>query len=166
MGGIGGTLYHGLRTHRLFLLLDVLPILILAISTVYWFVGRMSRSAWMAPVYTFGGLIGIIAVVRLIRTALPDGFRGPVVGYGMLGVFVIVPMVLFVVRTRFRDAALVFTAIACFVVGMFFRAVDRSWLLPMGTHFLWHTLGAVMTHLMLLYLWRVRDVRLVPARSA
>ena len=30
VGGVGGTLYHGLRTHRLYFYLDVLPIQVLA----------------------------------------------------------------------------------------------------------------------------------------
>src|SRR5262245_15072525 len=32
VGGVGGTLYHGLRTHRLFFLLDVIPIQVLALA--------------------------------------------------------------------------------------------------------------------------------------
>jgi len=42
VGGIGGTLYHATRTHVVFLILDVVPILILAISAVFWFVDRMA----------------------------------------------------------------------------------------------------------------------------
>ena len=163
IGGIGGTLYHGLRTHAIFLILDVVPILILAISAVYWFVRRMTRSPWMAPLYTFGGLFAIIALVQLTRLYLPEAIRGPINGYAMLGLFVTIPMLTFVVRTRFQHAHWVFLAILSFVAGMWFRAIDRSWLLPMGTHFLWHSLGALMTHLLLLYFWRVRDLK--PTRS-
>ena len=167
VGGIGGTLYHGLRSSSIFLALDVLPILILAVSAVYWFVLRMAAARWTAPVYTFGGLFAVMLTLRLIRTMYGDAPvpRGPVVGYGMLGVFVTVPMLMFVVRTKFQHARWVGLAIAAFVVGMYFRAVDRSGLLPMGTHFLWHGFGALMTHLLLYYLWSMRDVDLDGGRS-
>ena len=157
VGGVGGTLYHALRTHVLFLVLDVVPILTLAVSAVYWFVERLAKSRWTAFAYTVGGLMGIFALIRTLRIIMPGPVRGPVVGYGTLALFVIVPMLIFVVRTRFQHAYLVFVAIGAFALGMWFRAIDRTDFLPIGTHFLWHTLGAVMTHLLLLYLWRMRD---------
>ena len=160
IGGIGGTLYHGLRTQVIFLVLDVLPIMILAISAVYWFVHRMATAPWMAPVYTIGGLAGVMLTVRLLRDVFAGDLRGPVVGYGMLGLYVTVPMLLFGVRSRFEQFHWVVLALISFVAGMTFRALDRSGVLPMGTHFLWHILGAVMTHLLILYLWRMQKVEL------
>lgn len=158
VGGIGGTLYHALRTHVVFLILDVLPILLLAVSAVYWFIFRMAKTRSVALVYTLGGLIAIGATVRVVRTFVPIDHAGPLVGYGMLGLFVTVPMLTFVARTRFRHAQWVALALLSFAGAMTFRALDGDGLLPIGTHFLWHSLGALMTHLLLLYVWRVRDV--------
>ena len=54
--------------------------------------------------------------------------------------------------------------LACFGIAFFCRLVDRTPYgdLPMGTHWLWHTFGAISTALIIEYFYKVESEGLTP----
>ena len=77
--------------------------------------------------------------------------------YASLAVVVLTPITLVLVRTRFRHSGWVVAGVVAFAIGWFFRLVDlrMGLYLPMGTHWLWHTFGAVATVMLVEYFYRV-----------
>ncbi len=166
VGGVGGTLYHALRTSRAFFLMDVVPISLLGVAgAVYLAVKLWHRNGWW---YLLGALAGYGAFTALLfRVIEPLPFVRRLGGdphtlavnanYAALAVVVIVPLFVTLLRTRFRDVGWVAVGLVSFAVAWFFRLVDvrAGVYLPMGSHWLWHTFGAVSTAALIEYFYRV-----------
>jgi hypothetical protein len=65
-------------------------------------------------------------------------------------------------RTRGRHAGWIATALVAFGIAWFCRLVDVKDppLLPMGTHWLWHTFGAVTTAALSIYVYQIEGLNL------
>lgn len=157
VGGIGGTLYHGLRTERAYFLLDVVPIQVLALAgSVFLAVRLWQRRGWL---YVVGGVAVYLGVSTLLFTLVLPRSRQLAVNlnYAALACVVVMPMVLVLVRTRLRHVGWVAAGVVSFVIAWFFRLWDEyaGVYMPMGTHWLWHTFGAVSTTLVIEYFYLV-----------
>jgi hypothetical protein len=165
VGGIGGTLYHAFRTRFVYFLLDVLPISLLGLAGAIYLLVRVGKRAGWRRLAAYGA--GAVAVYLFLNGVIFRGLlRGALAGnpqlavnlsYASLAVVLLVPLGFVLARTRFRHAALVLAALASFAVAWFCRLVDGTGLadLPMGTHWLWHTFGAVTTALVIEYFFRL-----------
>jgi hypothetical protein len=163
VGGIGGTLYHGLRNWRGFFLMDVIPISLLAlmVSIYYWI--RLGPK--------LHHLLSMLAALALIQAfgfwQLPRDWAINV-SYALLGLVVLIPLAVVLIRTRFREVGWIATALVSFGIALFCRLAD-AWqppLLPMGTHWLWHTFGAITTAALSEYVYRLEGLNLRKAPSA
>lgn len=161
-GGIGGTLYHAFRSRFAYFLLDVVPISLLGLAGgVYLAVRLWRRKGWLYLFASAGAYAAMNALFLFLLAPVPALARFRTlavnVSYASLAVVVIIPLVAILVRTRFRHGGLVVAALASFAVAWFCRLVDGSGLtdLPMGTHWLWHTFGAVTTALTVEYFFRL-----------
>lgn len=150
-GGIGGTLYHAARSDRLFFLLDVIPISVLGAAGSIFLTFRLGRTLgiWRVLAYSIGLLCVYFAVnLVLFRfVQFPNPNLRVNLSYAMLALMLLIPLVAVLIRTRFRHAGWVIGGLFCFGIAWFCRLIDRSSLdtLPMGTHWLWHTFGAITT---------------------
>ena len=151
-GGIGGTLFHGLRQYRAFFLMDVVPIYLLGlIVAVYLWIRLGPRLIYLL------GMIAFLAFLQLVaRYQLPMQWMINV-SYASLAMIVLIPIVLVLLRTRFHHGEWIYTALAwvCRIVDK-----ERPPLLPMGTHWLWHTFGAATTAAVIMYVYRIEGVPL------
>ncbi len=160
VGGIGGVLYHGTRSHRAFFLMDVLPISIIGMGVSLWI--------WIRLGPKLAHLLGLIALVGLLqmvaRWQLPTQWAINV-SYATLALTVLVPIILCMIRTRFQEAGWVYTALVCFAIAWICRIADTidPPLMPMGTHWLWHTFGALTTVALSVYVYRIEMVSLKSA---
>ena len=157
VGGVGGTLYHGLRTRQLYFFLDVIPIQVLALAGTVYLAFRLWRgSSWLY----LAGAIGLsLGVNRLLFSLVAPQNRQLAINlnYAGLAVVVVFPMVFVLIRTRFRNLGLVVAALTSFAIAWFFRLVDQYMgvYLPMGSHWLWHTFGAISVALLIEFFYRV-----------
>jgi len=157
VGGIGGTLYHATRASVVYFLLDVVPISLLglagAVYMAFRYFGR--RRLWLLPAL----IVFYAACNRLLFSTI--GPTNPQLrinlSYASLAVLVVTPVVLVLIRTRFRHGGWVVAGIVSFVIAWIFRLIDRDMgpYLPMGSHWLWHTFGAITTALIVEYFYLV-----------
>lgn len=156
-GGIGGTLYHATRVSVVYFLLDVVPISLLGLAgsifMAFRYFGR--RRLWVLPAV----VLVYIAANQLLFSAV-----GPIssqlrinLSYASLAVLILSPIALVLVKSRFRHGGWVVAGLISFVFAWIFRLVDRDIgpYLAMGSHWLWHTFGAITTALIIEYFYLV-----------
>lgn len=154
LGGLGGAIYHATRAHRIWLLLDVVPIvaLILGASVLLWrrILGRWWWAAFLVA------LLPILAVRQVIlgsAGAIP-GNVAALLGYGVFASLVLVPMLLQLRANAWRGRGLVVAVVASFAGGIACRTGDpyaAVWI-PCGSHVFWHLLGLAACHFLIAWL--------------
>jgi hypothetical protein len=147
-GGVGGTLYHGLRNERFFFLLDVVPIQLLAIAgSVYMAIRLWGRRGWL---YLGGSLIIYMGVNRLLFSV--DFSANPQLRinlhYATLAAIIVLPIALQLIVTRFRHAQWIAAALVAFAIAWFFRLWDQY----AGPYM--HSFGAAATALVIEYFYK------------
>lgn len=171
-GGIGGTLYHMHRSRHAYFLLDVIPINLLGFAGAVYLAVRLGRqSGWLRV-----GLAGTAAIgcYLLLNGVLFRGLLGTFGGnphmivnisYAALAVVLLAPLLVVLVRTRFRHGGLVLAALASFAIAWFMRLADSlPGGPPMGTHWLWHVFGALTTVAIMEYFHRIEVESIGPDR--
>jgi hypothetical protein len=164
-GGIGGTLFHGTRAARIYFLLDVIPISLLGLAgsayMAYRCLGR--NRAWM---------LILIVLFYAVVNRLFFAFLGPMnrqlsinLSYASLAMIVLAPIALVLWRTRFRYGGWVVLGLLSFGIAWFCRLVDQysGGTLPMGSHWLWHTFGAISTAAVVQFFYKVEGETLTPS---
>jgi hypothetical protein len=162
VGGVGGTLYHGLRSWVGYFLMDVVPIYLLGLVIALYFWVRLGPK--LSHLF---GVLGLLALLQMLgHWQLPRQWAINL-SYAMLAVLILTPLTIVGVRTKGHALGWLLTALLAFGVAWLCRIADtvRPPLLPMGTHWLWHTFGALTTALLAEYLYRVTPLNLRPARS-
>lgn len=152
VGGIGGTLFHGLRVSRWFLLMDVLPILLIAVGLSLWLWRRL-LPALFAPV----GVVALFFLAQVLAHRFLPRAVAINTGYALMALMIVVPLLLVLRRNRWVGAPGILTAVVLFGAALFCRAVDASsgpWI-SIGTHWLWHTLSAASVWLLIRFLTRL-----------
>lgn len=154
VGWVGGTIYHATRSANIWLFLDFGPIALLVVATAVFFWQRVGLAWLWIPFMVLGPVtaaMGTIVALDLPRSA------GPYVGYPILALSLLLPVVCNLAREAWADRGIVIAALAVFSLAVTFRTLDSRALvevLPTGTHWLWHSLGAGSVQLLILYIWR------------
>ncbi|WMJ72334.1 hypothetical protein RCC89_04040 [Cytophagaceae bacterium ABcell3] len=159
-GGIGSTLFHGLRTSPLLLMMDVLPIQFLTVLvSIYFWYKVLPKWHYTIPV------IMPFLLARIYIFQFTDTFSAINIAYFITGVMIFLPALIFLVKTRFQYAHSLFLGIFFFIVALLFRQYDHEFaaILPMGSHWLWHVFGAMGAGYLGAYLYRVNGVELSKA---
>lgn len=152
-GGVGGTLYHALRAARWMLLLDVVPISLLAMALSLFLWARLRAAWWQLPIIaSLYGLVPAMEWVLPVHHAINAT-------YLIIAALVLTPVLLYLLRMRGQHASWVLAGLVLFAVAGFFRNADawRPPLLPMGTHWLWHIFGAACTACLAEFVYRVES---------
>lgn len=152
IGGVGGLIYHAFRYSSFFLFMDWLPIMILCMMTAMYFMYKVVNS-WF---WSFCFLLIIFLIDRIFWELIPasNGNLRANVNYTVLGVGLILPTLLVLRKVKYKYWYYVLFSITSFAIALFFRIIDHWGILSMGTHFLWHTFGALAGNFMLLFIHR------------
>jgi hypothetical protein len=160
LGGLGSTLYHGLRISEGFLWMDVMPTaLVFILITLHLWKGVLKKWAFAVPLvlFEFG-----------LSTWVYASFKGSIainIAYFIRGTGFFLPLLILLFHTRFRQFPLVLGGLISFVLALWFRTADHevTHVLAMGSHFLWHTATGLGGILIAEYLFRVRETPTLPA---
>jgi hypothetical protein len=154
IGWVGGTIYHATRSANIWLFLDIGPIALLVIATAVFFWRRVRLASFWIPLIVLGPTVLVMGGVSTL--GLPR-VMGPMIGYPMMAVSLLLPLLWNLRREGWANLGLVLAALAVFVLAVLSRSFDARLsadLLPMGTHWLWHSLGAGAVQLLVTYIWR------------
>lgn len=156
IGGIGGSMYHGFRIWPVFKIMDWLPIMLLCLSAGIYFLSRLIKWYWALLLAGW-----YIAFIFLLRSWLGGQINYFVnVNYALMALLVLLPVILFLIKTRWKNGGWVAVALVAFVFALTFRIADKWAWLPVGTHFLWHIFGAVASFCMLNFVRLAQHVKL------
>lgn len=160
IGGIGGTIYHGLRQWRFFIMMDWLPIMLLCIAAGVYFLGRVTRWYNAALFVILYVCFQIFARNQMAKDGNIQLFIN--INYAVLAGMVLLPVLAFLISTKFRYGKWVGFALVAFIAALTFRVTDGWHLLDYGTHFLWHTFGAVAAFCMFQYIYLLNKKHIGP----
>lgn len=170
VGGVGGTVYHTFRAHRIWLMMDWIPIAILTFIIGVFFWLRVLRGSWRWLL--LGILPSAFGLVRgnwwLVRQGVIPRAWGINLGYTVMGLTSIIPAVVLLWKTRFTHGAWFVAGLVLFLMAVACRAMDLSvaearWF-SRGSHWLWHVFGALGTQCVLVFIYRLtREGEAMPA---
>lgn len=152
IGYLGGTLFHGTRSHEIWLLMDWVPIMILCLSaSVYFFVKLKARKLTI----TLVSILPFLMAFTLQKANIDPHVRS-LLGYGTIALVILYPMLQFIRQQAMAKSRYIFFAIVFFATAIIFRTIDLEvnpeWLY-MGTHWLWHFFGGVAVHFLIAFIY-------------
>jgi len=140
--GIGSGLWHTLATPWA-MMLDVVPILLF----VLWFIWVYTRSVAGMPTPLAGAAVIVFLVSSFFAKEFLAGLNPSLIYAPVL----IVLLVLGVFHAQNRSAARIslLAATGAYALALVFRMLDEAVCpaLPIGTHFLWHSLNGLVVYL-------------------
>ncbi|MDX1543129.1 MAG: hypothetical protein R3214_04210 [Christiangramia sp.] len=150
IGFIGGTIYHATRSHDVWMYMDWLPIVILCLAvSVYYTIklktSRRNRLLLILIVLFLVFGIRMIPWVKSLKTSI--GYIGTAVG-------LLLPILTYFYTTKLYHWGYILLAFLSFGVALGFRVMDRFiYVMPMGTHWLWHCFGALSVFFLIQYIY-------------
>jgi len=156
IGGVGGTLYHGFRSHNIFLTLDWGPIVIIALSLVSWIIYKLTNNIFKTIILNLLSFILIFVLTYFLSNYLPSSI-GISIGYIFLSLYIIIPIIIYLSKNNFKHFNIIFFSFCCFIIGFIFRTIDFNSDFIMGTHFLWHIFGLLATHLLFIFIAKLSN---------
>lgn len=150
MGFIGGTVYHATRSHDIWMYMDWLPIVILclAVSVYYAIKLKMSKKR------RFFLILIILFLVFGIRMLPWPASLQTSIGYIATAVGLLLPILTYFYTTKLHHWGYILLAFLSFGFAISFRVMDRFlYVLPMGTHWLWHCFGALSVFFLISYIY-------------
>lgn len=152
--GIGSGLFHTFATpwSRA---LDVIPILLFELAFLWLYAVRVLR---MRPGRVGGLLVAFLGAV-LYGRQFPEVLDGSVTYIPDAFVLVILGFIHY--SRHLAESAILLLAAGVFVASLFFRSIDAAIcpVFPVGTHFLWHILNAILLYLLSRAYFRNLSVR-------
>lgn len=141
--GVGSAIWH-LAGSGVAVLFDVIPILLFMNVYLMSFLVRVAGCGWR------GAVIGFLAFQMLnaaSETFLPRGMLNGSVMY-LPAYSVLALMTLYLFRTRHPAAKTLLGITLLWSLSIAFRTMDMTIcpMFPLGTHFLWHILNAVVLY--------------------
>jgi len=141
--GIGSFLWHSFAKGWSELA-DVIPITLFIYAYLYFFIVKGLNKPW------YFGLLSLI-LFTVFNYVIGETFDARTLN----GSIAYIPALLSLFILAYflkdeRELPLMFTAIFLFLLSLFFRSIDFLVcdILSMGTHFLWHTLNALMLYIL------------------
>ncbi|MCP9199162.1 hypothetical protein MKO06_04530 [Gramella sp. GC03-9] len=163
LGFIGGTVYHATRSHDVWMYMDWLPIVILclAVSVYYTIKLKATRKQRLLLILIILFLVfGIRMIPWPVSLKTSIGYIGTAVG-------LLLPIITYFFTTRTHYWWWVFLAFLSFGLAISFRLMDRFvYVMPMGTHWLWHVFGAISVFFLIKFIYEDRRTQMFADSNA
>ena len=139
---IGSGLFHSVAT-RWAMVADVAPIGVLVLIYLGYFCDRVLRLPRRATVAAVGGLVALSAASSLVPRAWLNNSQTYVP--------TLITMIAMAALTWDTVGRRVAVAAGLFAVSLTLRSIDQAvcGAIPIGTHFLWHTLNGVLLYVLM-----------------
>lgn len=148
---VGGTIFHATRSHQVWLVMDWLPIMIVCLAGIIYFIGKIKKS-WWQRVLLFLGIFVLTSLPRFMD--IPANYRISV-GYAFTGIAVLTPFFWYAYLQRWENVRFLIFGLLTFAMAISFRTLDYTTeILPMGTHWLWHVFGGIAVFFLLYYIYK------------
>jgi len=151
LGFVGGTIYHATRSHDVWMYMDWLPIVILCLGVSIYYstklqIGRNKKIFLILLVLFLVLGVQLLPVSQHLNTSI---------GYIATAIGIILPLILYFLTTKANHWGYVLLAFLSFGFAISFRILDNfKYILPMGTHWLWHTFGALSVFFLMNYIYK------------
>ncbi len=155
IGGIGGTIYHAFRVSKYYLLMDWLPITIITILCSIYFLNKIFHKLFLSIIVVLVSLL--IQYFIWDYAGKHDHHLSITLNYLLLGFSILLPLGIYLYLQNWRNYKIVLYSLISFGLALTFRLIDAFEIFPFGTHFLWHTGGAIATWLMVDYMYLEND---------
>jgi hemolysin III len=152
VGGVGGILYHGLRKYNFFIALDWVPIVILCFLTGAWFWHKVAGTTLSVLI-----CLSFFCIEWILNSKYDhdNSHFANNVNYSLMALMILIPVVVYLYKTRFKNGKLILFALITFCLALGFRIVDDWGVFPFGTHFLWHTFSAITTMCLFYFIYKL-----------
>lgn len=141
--GTGSFLFHTFATHWA-MLADVIPIMTFQLIFIYSYARHVMYSKYQDLL----GIYAVFAILVLLFGRLPQDWLNGSLSYAP-ALIVLLSLSFWHMRNARAARWTLPSAALVFIVSITFRSIDMvvcpAW--PLGTHFLWHTLNAVVLYL-------------------
>jgi len=165
MNGLGSTLYHAFRSSQFFLYLDWVPASITTfILASYFWTQVWKKWYWGILSVLSINFLGML-VTQLFRNTPNFEQFAPNIGYFIVGCAIFAPVLIQLIKHKFKYAYLVGLSILFLSLSLLFRTLDYPtpnqfpWL-PQGTHFLWHIFSSFAVFSMGYYIYYVKILKI------
>lgn len=151
LGFLGGTIYHATRSHDVWMYMDWLPIIILCLAVSVYYTIKLKASAKKRLLLIFV-ILFLVFGVRLIP--LPQHVKTSV-GYIATAIGLLLPIITYFYTTKLHHWQYILLAFLSFGLAISFRILDNFlYIIPMGTHWLWHCFGALSVYFLMKYIYK------------
>lgn len=151
IGWLGGTVYHATRSHDVWMYMDWLPIVVLCLAVSVYYTIKLKASARRRLILILV-ILFLVFGIRMIPWA-PNIKTS--VGYAGTALGLLLPILTYFHTTKLHNWGYVLLAFLSFALALNFRVMDRFvYVLPMGTHWLWHTFGALSVFFLMSYIYK------------
>ena len=130
--------------------MDWVPIMLLCVSAGIYFIALRLRWVW-AIIIVAAFVVFQFTFRNSMMVNNPQLFVN--INYAMMASLVVIPVLVNLVVTNWKFGKWVGYALLMFVFALTFRIADKWEWLSVGTHFLWHSFGAVASFCMLNYIY-------------
>ena len=153
MGFVGGTVYHATRSHDFWMYLDWLPIIFLCLAVSVYYTIKLEitnrKRIWL--------IVLILILVFGVRMLPWDDSVQTSVGYVGTALGLLLPVITYFLTTRSANWVYILLAFLSFGFAISFRVLDGfMYVIPMGTHWLWHSFGALSVFFLMSFIYRDR----------
>ena len=164
IGWVGGTVYHATRSHDLWLYMDFLPIFILGFILAFHYWYKLTKNYLKIFLMT---LVPYSIFHIFFRIFIDNHNIKVTLGYFLLFAISSYPVIRYALNNRDKlNLNLIYASIS-FLIAITARIGDKSFpiifneLFPMGTHWIWHTVGGLTTFFMFKFVFEDRTRELL-----
>jgi len=154
MGFIGGTVYHATRSHDIWMYMDWLPIIMLCLAVSVYYATKL-KIPLKKRLFLIFVILFLVFGVSFIP--LPQHVNTSV-GYIATATGLLLPIITYFYTTKVLHWQFILLAVLSFGLAISFRILDNFvYILPMGTHWLWHVFGALSVFFLINYIYKDRS---------